>query len=203
MKMVKTLVGAAVVSASVLMSGCVVHIGDQVAGQGRDASATVGNISVNAGDTAGELRTVAGNISIGERAITDEIKAVNGNIEVGDNAKAKQLETVNGNIEAGKSVVVEGSVRVVNGDIRFKADGQIHGQVTLVRGKISLAQNTHVYGDIVFEKRSDDVDDDKDKMPKLSLAQGVKVDGQILLYQPVTLDFANPAMQEKVERHFE
>lgn len=183
------------------LSGCVIHMGDRTASGGEDASSTLGNIDVADGQHAGQLETVNGNVTIGSNAKVRGVEVVNGNIKLGDFSQAKSLETVNGNIEAGADVHIAGEVETVNGNIKFGERASIGGSLETASGSMFLAQDSRVEGDIVFEK-SGNWGDDNNKQPKLELAQGVTVNGQIHLHQPVKLQLPDSVDPGKVVRHY-
>lgn len=198
------------------LSGCVIKIGGSSTDANGDVSSILGGIDVAEHRHMGNLSTVNGGIEIGDHAEVRDISVVNGGIDIGSYVNIRSIDVVNGNIDAGKYVKIYHSIVTVNGNVEFQEQANvgydvetvngdivfdqsmISGDIETVNGDISLTSHTRVVGDITYNKRNDDWDDD-DHIPTLHLDSDVQLEGKIILYREVTLDFDMEKFGHKVE----
>ncbi|WP_088332868.1 hypothetical protein [Lacimicrobium sp. SS2-24] len=205
---------------SVLLTGCIVHVGaDQ---QGGNIDGVFGDIDIQSGQSAKNLSVVNGSIEMESHSSARDLETVNGSIELADHVSIRSAETVNGSIEAGQNLQVEGSLETVNGEILLQrgaevggdvenvngdlrlVDARIGGDVETYNGDVELLGNTHIQGDVAIRRSRDNswVSWDSDREPTLTIAANVQIDGEIVLERPVKLKLDNPALSSKVVRRY-
>lgn len=182
------------------LSACT--IGNRIAQHGESVSTTLGNITVNDNNIAGDLSITNGNITLGDNARANTIEVVNGNIDLGELSQAKSLETINGNIFVSEKVKVLGDVKTINGNIDVKANSSIVGSITTHSGNITLAKNSKVFGNITFEQQHKLLANVDNEQPKLFIEDGALIEGYIHLYQAVTIISVDKNLLEKVLYHY-
>lgn len=198
--------------AGALLSGCV-FAGDAVdkvngsyngSGQAQaDISRVNGSIQLTAGGAAGKVSTVNGSIRFAEKVSIHSAETVNGSIKAATHLKTTgSLQTVNGSIETSASSYVQQDVTTVNGSIRLSGT-QVGGKLQTVNGNITLIEGSQVQGDIIYAavKQSSNWLSNKNQ-PILTISADSRVDGKIILRQPVQLKFENAALEAKVVREY-
>lgn len=190
----------------------------------QDLDKVFGSITVDAGQTVGNVSLVNGAITLEQNSRAQAVDTVNGSIDLYSGAQLDSATTVNGSIEVAESVTVSGDITTVNGSVSVDSQSQVGGNIETVNGDISVADasvnrdlttvngditltgDTVVQGDIVFKKRGKkwsffgfNSDDDK---PTLTIGRNVQLHGKIVLQQDVTLKLENPALAAKVEKRF-
>ncbi|QWP77995.1 hypothetical protein J5226_06245 [Lysobacter sp. K5869] len=171
---------------------------------GDDVSKVNGSITVEDGQTRGDLDTVNGSIRIGDNAAVDEAKTVNGSINVGSGSRAKRLETVNGSIRAGTKLTASGGLETVNGGIFVDRGGRLGGDVSTVNGSIGLVAtelnggidtvngdvtvgiDSHVTGGIKYTKPTGNFTFQK-RDPIVIVGPNARVDGPLVFERSVKL----------------
>ncbi|WP_333606789.1 hypothetical protein [Arsukibacterium sp.] len=185
-----------------------------------DISKVVGNTSVAANSHSGDISNVNGSIRLQQQSRTGKLTTVNGSITLAQQVSIEQAETVNGSIRGESHLQVARGLSTVNGSISLSEhsdiggnistvngainvdNSQVKGAISTLNGNISLTGDSHIGGDIVFkakQKRKSWFGRDTSTPPTLTIAAGVKLDGKIILDQEVTLQLANPALQQQVE----
>ncbi|MFC3095141.1 hypothetical protein DRW07_16450 [Alteromonas sediminis] len=209
--MYKKRLAAASLFLSLSLSGCVIHINDS-----SGVSSILGNVSVSAHKSVGDVSSVNGNVELLEFVSAQEVDTVNGNIDMANDVSvfsidvvngdivagerlkvATHIESVNGNITINDSSRIEGSIDSVNGDIQLTST-QIGEHVITQNGDITLQGNTFVSGNIVFEKARSN----HRHTPTLTIKNGSNVGGDIVLYRKVKLDIADPVVKNKVKNRW-
>lgn len=104
----------------------------------QDISKVNGGISIDAGETAGNLSTVNGGIRVGDNAVAGSVETVNGGIRLGDGARVGAVESVNGGVRLGAGASVTGDLDSVNGSITLLPQAHVDGDLGNVNGTISL-----------------------------------------------------------------
>jgi cytoskeletal protein CcmA (bactofilin family) len=184
------------------------------AGEESDGATSV-NGSITVGESAtvtGNLKTVNGTIRVDDGAIVQKASTVNGGLKLGDRGKAEALSTVNGSIRVGEEAMVAGEIEAVNGRITVEkgahisdnvsnVNGQIdlsgaelEGDLSTVNGDINLADRSVVKGDIIVEEPGGwDSDKEKNRIPRLVIGPGSRVEGTIVLERKVKLFISETA----------
>ena len=180
------------------LSGCVV--GNQIGHSGKDVYSTFGNIDVRDGEHAGDLENNSGNITVGDNAKVKSVDIVNGNIDIGEFSEAYSLETVNGNIDVAKEVFITRSVKTVNGHINIHQGVNVGTNLVASNGDITLGKKSVVKGDIIYEDTF--LTSYADKTPKLKVAEGAVIEGDIHLYRYVKVVLPDSISQDKVVKHY-
>lgn len=205
---------------SVLLTGCIVHVG---AGEnGGNIDGVFGGIDIQSGRNAKNLSMVNGSIEMEDNSSARNLSTVNGSIELADNVSIRNAETVNGSIEAGRNLRVEKSLETVNGEILLGegaevgkdvsningdlrlTDARIGGDVETYNGDVELLGNTHVEGDVAIRRNRDKswFKWNSDSEPSLTIGANVQIDGEIILERPVDLKLENSALSSKVVRRY-
>lgn len=216
----KTIIATSVAALLLVnLSGCVIKIGGSSTDANGDMSSLLGGIDVAEHRHTGDISTVNGGVDIGDHAAVGDVSVVNGGVDIGNYVDIRSIDVVNGNIEAGNHVTISHSVETVNGNVVFQEQanigndvetvngdiefthGMISGDIETVNGDISLTGRTHVVGDITYDKKSDNWDDD-DHIPTLHLDPEVNLEGKIILYREVNLDFDQAQFSHKVEYRY-
>ncbi|HET6430648.1 hypothetical protein [Dyella sp.] len=104
-----------------------------------------GSVTVETGQSAGDVSTVNGAVRVQDGATVREASTVNGAVELGEKAHAREIGTVNGAITLGAGSQVSGKVEAVNGSIRLDRGAEVGGHASNVNGSISL-DAAHVAG---------------------------------------------------------
>ncbi|WP_019676341.1 hypothetical protein [Arsukibacterium perlucidum] len=209
------------VAAAVLFSG--VFISAKANSPYGNIDKVMGSAVVGSGEQYGDISLVNGSVQMASNSRAKTVSVVNGGVDIRDNVQLDSAETVNGTIEAGRNLQVTGNLSTVNGKIiaddnaRVAGDvSSVNGDITLnsaqiaqdistVNGDIKLAGNTVIKGNVVFKKpgkKKSFFGWGNNNKPSLHIAADAVVEGQIILEQPVELDFANPEMQAKVVERF-
>jgi hypothetical protein len=177
------------------------------------ASSVNGSISVGRDAiVTGNLKTVNGTIRIDAGAVVRKASTVNGGLKLGDNGKADALSTVNGGVRVGKKATVDGDIEAVNGRITIEQGGRVVANVGNVNGEIDLSgaeiggDLSTVNGDIDLEDRSVVKGDilveepggwswkkDKNRLPRVVIGPGSRVEGTIVLERKVELYISETA----------
>ena len=204
----KKLLLASVITCSMGLSGCIVHVG----GHGDDSDIEFGYVRSNQSDLSsvnsylriethrqvGDVSNVNGNIELQAFAAAKDIDAVNGNIELTDNNQADNVNSVNGDIRTNGSHIAH-NIESVNGQIKVH-NSQVSGDIISLNGDVSLDGSSHIKGDIVFKsKKRSWWSGNNNHQPTLKISADSQIDGRIILQQPVKLDVANPALLNKVD----
>jgi DUF4097 and DUF4098 domain-containing protein YvlB len=181
------------------------------AAAGPDISKVNGSVRVEAGQVAGDVSTVNGSVTIGTDATADEVETVNGSMQIADRARVRSAETVNGSIGVGAGAVVTEGVSAVNGSMtlgrgaqvggqlenvngRMRLDGaQVSGGIETVNGDIYLAANSRVAGGIHYEKDHSWWKHSSSRNPRLTVEQGVVVEGPLHFEREVDI-YAAPGV---------
>lgn len=210
--------------ATVTLTGCVIHIGSGKANASMaeysDYSEVNKSIKVSEGRNVGDVSSVNGSISIEDNVTAEEVSTVNGRLRVGENVTVEELSTVNGKIVAGEGLKTSDDVSTVNGGIELNERTVIGGNVSTVNGNIDLAgvvieknietvnasivlgYGTHIKGDIIYKGKNKDSGNWKNKQPKLTIEDGVRVEGSIIIEREVDFDFEDSNMMDKVVRNY-
>ncbi|GGD59805.1 hypothetical protein [Lacimicrobium alkaliphilum] len=205
---------------SVLLTGCIVHVG---AGEGGgNVDGVFGGIDIESGHSAKNLSMVNGSIEMESNSSARNLSTVNGSIELADNVSIRSAETVNGSIEAGQNLHVERSLETVNGEILLETgadigdnieningdlrlvDTRVGGNVETHNGDVELLGDTHIQGDVTIRRNRDKswIKWNSDNEPTLTIGANVQIDGEIVLERPVDLKLENSALSHKVVRRF-
>ena len=188
-------------------------------GESSDGESTVnGSITIGEGATVtGCLSTVNGSIKIEGGATVRDAETVNGGLRIDDNVRSRDLSTVNGRIRVAEDVTVDGEVSTVNGAIEVGggskvakdlgnvngpielSGSEVGGDVSTVSGDIELADGAVVKGDIVVEKPGGWGWNNDNKMPRVVIGPGSRVEGKIRLEREVKLYISESAEVGGVE----
>lgn len=171
-----------------------------------DISKVNGSITVEDGQTAGELSTVNGSIRIGANARVDEAETVNGSIQAKENVQVGALSTVNGSIRLEDGARVSGGVETVNGGIFVDRGGNVQGDVETVNGAIGLVDTdvsggletvngdvtvgvgSHVRGGLRYIKpKGSFIRIGKQRIPRVVIGPDARVDGPLVFEREVVL----------------
>lgn len=206
---------------SSLLTGCVIHVGSH--DSNGDISGVFGGITVDEASSARNISMVNGGIELANDSSARDVSTVNGGIELGDRVSIGRAETVNGGIDAKSQLSVENSLITVNGDINTATGADIGGEVETVNGDIRLQDarvgrdvktqngdihllgNTVIKGDVIFtqaRKNNRFWSWGNDDTPTLYASADTEIEGQIILHRPVHLELGNPALHNKVVRHY-
>ena len=173
-----------------------------------DSHKVMGNINVQKGGMAGDVRSVNGDIRLENDSAVKNAATFNGKISISNNVKASDLSTVNGSIRSGEDLTVERNVSTVNGSIYIKAGAEIGDSVSTVNGSIDLAKtvvggnletlngdiklrHSVIAGDIVFRALS--AFSLRPSNPRLVIDADSEVRGRIILRQRVELEIEEGA----------
>lgn len=104
----------------------------------RGISKVNGGITVDAGETVGNLSTVNGGIRINANAVAGKVNTVNGAIRMDEGARAGSLDSVNGSIRLAEKSTLTGDISGVNGAITLAPQARVDGDVDNVSGTITL-----------------------------------------------------------------
>lgn len=197
-----------------LLSGCVVagdayeRVNGSYTGTGnanRAISRVNGSIQLTAEGVAGKLSTVNGSIRIAEKVSIASAETVNGSIKAATGLKTTgSLQTVNGSIETAPASFVQQDVTTVNGSIRLHGT-QVGGKVQTVNGNISLMDGAVVQGDIIFaekKRQGNWFGQSNSNEPTLTITADSRVEGKIILRQPVQLKLEDNALAARVVREY-
>ena len=203
-------------TATTMLSGCVIHVGNASAQEGEDISSVFGSVDVAEHRSVGDLSSVNGNVSLEDHAQAEDISVVNGGVEIGSHVRvdeinivngdldaeshlhvANSIETVNGDVNIEQQSTIQGSIETVNGDIQI-VDSVVENNIESMNGDITLKAGTLVKGDIIYKMRDEGWLERNSTKPKLTIKADVAIGGNIILERPVSLDIASPALQEKV-----
>ncbi|HZX77021.1 hypothetical protein [Lysobacter sp.] len=177
----------------------------------QDIDKVNGSITVEAGETAGNLETVNGSIRIGANAKTGRAETVNGSITVAENVQAGGLETVNGSIRvAGNGTLtsgletvnggvfvdrggkVQGSIETVNGAVGL-VDTDLSGDITTMNGDVTVGVGSHVKGGIRYRKPTRQWFSFDRRDPRVIIGPNAVVDGPLTFERKVELYVHNTA----------
>lgn len=177
----------------------------------QDIDKVNGSITVEAGETAGNLETVNGSIRIGANARTGKAETVNGSITVAENVEANGLETVNGSIRVAGNGKLSSSLETVNGGIFVDRGGDVHGDIetvngaiglvatqlsggiTTVNGDVTVGVNSHVKGGIRYTKPNTSWFSLNKRDPKVIIGPNAVVEGPLVFERKVDLYVHNSA----------
>ena len=176
-------------------------IGNRTASNGHNAITTMGNIDVNANNTAGHLEVTNGNINISHHARVKSVEVLNGNIMIDDYSQAGSLTTTNGNIDIGENVNIDNSINSLNGNIRIAQRSIIGRNVNTTTGDVFIGNGVIIKGDIIFKKPgywSSKIEQEK---PVLEIKQSAVVEGNIHLYRSIELRLPEDFPSEKIIRY--
>ena len=135
----------------------------------QDIDKVNGSITVEAGQTVGDLDTV------------------NGSIRVAGNGKlASKLETVNGGIFVDRGGDVRGDIETVNGAIGL-VDTDLSGGITTVNGDVTVGVDSHVKGGIHYTKPSSSWFSFNKRDPKVIIGPNAVVEGPLKFERKVEL----------------
>ncbi len=210
--------------AIVALTGCVIHVGSGKAnasmGDYSDYSEVNKSIRVSEGRNVGDVSSVNGSIMIEDNVTAEEVTSVNGRLRVGENVTAEELSTVNGKLVAGEGLKTKEDVSTVNGGIELNERSVVGGNVSTVNGNIELegvtveknietvnssivlGYGTHIKGDIIYKDSNKNQGDWNRKNPKLTIEDGARVDGKIIIEREVDFDFEDSSMMDKVVRDY-
>lgn len=181
------------------------------AAAGADISKVNGSIRIDAREIAGDVSTVNGSVTIGQEATAEDVDTVNGSLQVEDGAKVRKAATVNGSIVVGERADVADGVTTVNGALtlgkgsrvggglenvngKMRIDGaQVGGGIDTVNGDIYLAANTRIGGGIHYDENNSWFKGNSSRNPKLSIEQGVVIEGPLRFEREVDL-YAAPGV---------
>jgi len=178
-------------------------VGNRIAHNGQDAEITMGNIDVNANNSAGHLAATNGNVTLGQHAKAKSLEVLNGNISIGEYSEATSAETTNGNIEIGDNVQISLNVITLNGNIQLGTNVEIGANVRTATGDVFIGKGTRINGDIIFEKLGYWSSKVEQEQPLLEIAEGAIVDGKIQLHRPITLQLPEGFPAARVIRHYD
>ncbi len=177
------------------------------------ASSVNGSITVGESATVtGNLKTVNGTIRVDDGAIIRKASTVNGGLKLGNKGKAEALTTVNGSIRVGEEATVAGEIEAVNGRITVEkgahigdnvgnvngeidlSGAEIEGDLSTVNGDINLADRSVVKGDIIVEEPGGwNQDKEENRIPRVIIGPGSRVEGTIVLERKVKLFISESA----------
>lgn len=135
-----------------------------------------GGISVDAGETMGDLTTVNGGITLDNDAVAAEVTTVNGGIRLGEGARAQSLESVNGGVRLAENARVAGELDSVNGSITLLPGARVDGDLGNVNGTITL-DAAQVGGQLSTTNGS------------VLIGEGSLVEGGLLIRKPKGISF--------------
>lgn len=104
-----------------------------------------GGITIDAGESAGDLSTVNGGIKLEANASAGSIETVNGGIRLEENSRARALESVNGGVRLADGVQIAEGLESVNGAITLLPGSRVGADLENVNGTITL-DAAHVGG---------------------------------------------------------
>ncbi|GAA5083280.1 hypothetical protein GCM10025759_36070 [Lysobacter panacisoli] len=172
----------------------------------QDIDKVNGSITVEPGETVGNLETVNGSIRIGAGARTGHAETVNGSITVAENVQAGGLETVNGSIRVAGNGKLASDLETVNGGVFVDRGGDVNGHIETVNGAIGLVDtdlsggittvngdvtvgiDSHVKGGIRYTKPNTSwISFNKPRDPKVIIGPNAVVDGPLVFERKVEL----------------
>lgn len=196
-----------------LGAGLALLLGATTVHAAADLSKVNGDISVAAGQQAGNLDTVNGDIHVGADATAGKASTVNGDIVLGAGAHAGALSTVNGAIrlEAGASSsgignvngslhlaprsTVAGNAGNVNGEITLDA-ATVGGNLQTTAGDITLSNGAVIHGSLTVKRDNSWLGSWFPRLqhwPVIVIGPGCRVDGPLLFQRPVKLYVSDQA----------
>lgn len=176
-------------------------------GASLDGGISVVNGRIDVGrncQVAGAVKSVNGGIQIGSGSQVERIENVNGVIEVAANSTVDgSIGNVNGGIRLAENVQVGGPIETVNGRIETAAGTVIDGQIQSVNGRINLTgtraaglvtynssvtvgPDSHLSGPLQI-KRSRGMNFDGSAAPRIVIAAGSRIDGELSFERTVEL----------------
>jgi cytoskeletal protein CcmA (bactofilin family) len=170
---------------------------------------------VQAGEHAGDLRTVNGEVTIGEGAMIRTARTGTGRIDLARGATATSVSTVNGEIRLAEDGHVEGAMRAVNGALHLAPHASVTGEVANVNGSIRV-EGAHVGGQLSTVNGDVDVvggaqvesgmiigdehsSGSERHMPRIVIGPGSEVRGVLRFRRPVHLYVSDRATIGTVE----
>lgn len=216
----------ALFSSSLMLSGCIIHVGGHDDGDQENASRRVSNydytatnksvkvsegltvkrvssvngtVSIEDNVTATHVSNVNGRISIANNVSVDRVKIINGNISIGDGFRAREfVETVNGNISIDEASTVGNNIASVNGNIDLD-NVYVGGNIETKNGNVYLLNGTVIEGDVVFAGRPNS-NNIRNRPPTLKIDSDSLIKGQIIVYKEVNFEFSDPYLMDKVQK---
>lgn len=173
----------------------------------QDIDKVNGSISIEPGQTVGNLETVNGSIKVGAKARVKDAETVNGSITVAENVQAGGLETVNGGIRVGangrldkgletvnggvfvdRGSVVRGGIETVNGAIGL-VDSDLGGSIKTVNGDLTVGAGSHVKGGVHYTKPTMSWfnSNSNRRPPKVIIGANAVVEGELKFEREVEL----------------
>ena len=144
-------------------------------------------------------------IRLAEQVQIDSAETVNGSIKAAQNLTVQGgLSTVNGSIETAAGSTIKADISTVNGSIRLSGS-EVGGKLETVNGNISLLAGTVVKGDLIYAERkrqSGWFGKDDSNQPTLTISADSRVEGKIILRQPVQLKLENASLAARVVREY-
>ncbi len=210
---------------SVLLAGCVIHVGASdgnggySSGNNSSYSSTNKSVSVGEGLNVGDVSSVNGSVTLSNSVIAKEVSSVNGRVKIGDNVTVSSVELVNGKVSIGENFSAAESVETVNGNITIGKKSSVAQNIETVNGNIELTgvsvgqdvetTNGSVYlndgsvvnGDVIFEGKAKK-NNWRNRPPVLKVDANSDIKGKIIIFKEVEFDFADSAMLDKVERRY-
>jgi DUF4097 and DUF4098 domain-containing protein YvlB len=183
----------------------------QPAGDGTETSKVMGDVTVAAGEHAGDVSSVNGSIHIRENAVVTTAHTVNGSIALEPHASAAELKTVNGSIRLEPGARVSGDAHTVNGGLSLANGAEVGGQlgnvngpirvaaahvgggVDTVAGGIELGPDAHVDGGIHVHKDDSVLSWDGSSTPRIVVGPGSRVGGTLNFERKVSLYVSDQA----------
>ena len=176
-----------------------------------------GDVSVAAGQTAGDVATVNGSVNVGDGATVGGAMTVNGGVTLGANVTAKSVKTVNGEVRLGEAAKVSGGVLSVNGALTLEKGADVSGKIanvngdiqlttahvgggiTTINGDIEVGRDSRVEGGIHVDKPDFSGDMKNTRVPRIVIGPGAVVQGPLLFERAVKLYVSDSAQIGPVE----
>jgi hypothetical protein len=211
------------ISLSVMLAGCIIHVGARDAGStftysiDDDYSTTNKSVKIPKGSAVQDVSSVNGAVTLADEVTAEELSNVNGSITIGNKVTVRGIETVNGKIQIGDNFSATESIETVNGKIAIGNHGKVSKNIETVNGNIELNKvivgqdiettNGSVYlmdesvvqGDVIFEGKPSKNNRNK-RPPVLKVDASSTIQGKIIVYKEVEFDFASAELLNKVER---
>ncbi|MBD1583281.1 hypothetical protein [Pseudoalteromonas sp. S16_S37] len=164
-----------------------------------------GSIRVGSNCKIGAIKSASGSVKINESSHIGKIEIASGSLSIAQQCQVESIAVLSGSTKIDKNSQIKESLICSSGTLRLMPNVTVDGNIQTDSGNIIIEENASLGGDITFTEMP------KPKLgffranyskPKLIIASGSRLEGNIHLYRKVDVTLPPEISPNKIIRHY-